>query len=1235
MPNITRAEFQKYLSPTLMAGTEKLSTSSKVGRIFSNIGKKAAAKFFRIVALFTKGEWINNKAVMNLMDKKIVELTQNLKQHRGKDIDRGMIHTGVQEMKATCRDLKKLGVNISKLENDLTGLENVTISFATEVETMKTPVEQPVAEEPNHAEEPKHAERGKLSELRSKRKGDKQPGVSKLEKAKADLQTLEEERKARMHAKAEKVKAAHVEPAKPAAVQEKPAEKPHEHAEKPRAKEPESPGSAELAQLRAGREEGETVKPEKGSLKKTEHPKHGAKEAEEPIKSGTEESVRESTYEWYGKAEKQSGREVGLHARDRSERMPVEDQVSAEEPDTSVRKIPGYAKEPVKFEKPPLPKKPEVTNAPPLADVVKPPQALKPGAKPGVAGAPISRYQGVAVPPRAETSQNILVATGKMSVEGMRKFMTAKIETLITESDTVIEADKLLRVNDLIKEISQSIDRKEIEQKSTEALNIILNLPSAPSQAKPVVAEPAKPAVHAAQPHVPAQPAVQEKPVAKPAVHVEHAKPAAKKLNIEADKAVFLKDLQQISTAIAKDVYEGRASAHKRLEPTKIQSSSKYSDIKNEIEDAITILEGAYDKKFRMPPSVKEQIERLMEKVNNKFEQESLHQKIEAGKKVEMRESPKHAPEGFRSKGYGRMESAPTQEQEFGIHRRDAGARLPVEEQVSEEPVKIPVKGSVRFAETIQRRDKFEKAKSEKGEELLTKQSIKNEGKPVQIAPELRAARAEKIGGKAVRLQQALNVAQNRTKSLLGSVKDDFKAALSKADRGIFEGLASKDYKKMNRDQILENLSRFETLIDNLNSTIRAKKKIGESDRALFDVLSGLQDGIDEIRNLISEKPETQAKPDLTTADSDIEDAFHGEAFGEIDVESSAEGRSAAKIAEGKKSEAALRHEDHLQRWKKTEMQTSPKHAPEETFRSKDDSLKGGVSAKAPQADAGGTHRTYAGPGMRDEGARLPIEEQGAAEPFSGGHRFAKTIQSKETLEKLVETPERGFKADFQRAFDFAIKKGIISSSAQGRIEEMIKNSSRKSFEKDARGIVEEFISSTHPTGDKNVDAERELFIRSLDQQLPDNYRETIKENVKNLVDNFVGSAQVKVALGSSLPQFVRAQGTDITRLQELANLDFSVMSQDKIRESVDEIGKKISKTKGKISGEEFNKFDKKFKEIESNLKKGISGKPIGFEKPKAKGRPKAVKRPNVSEVSKSAKKSVLGDIEKESSKLE
>lgn len=92
---------------------------------------------------------------------------------------------------------------------------------------------------------------------------------------------------------------------------------------------------------------------------------------------------------------------------------------------------------------------------------------------------------------------------------------------------------------------------------------------------------------------------------------------------IKEDKENFVKVLEKIATMVSKDVREGRASAHKPLSPNlrNIQSSQKYSDINKEIDDAIGIIEDAYTK-FMIPKGIREEIEKLRQKANEKVEAE-------------------------------------------------------------------------------------------------------------------------------------------------------------------------------------------------------------------------------------------------------------------------------------------------------------------------------------------------------------------------------------------------------------------------------------------------------------------------------------------------------------------------------------------------------------------------------------------------------------------------------------
>lgn len=153
---ISSAEFKKYLGPTLTAGIDrKQSIGTIAGKFVSNIGQIAKEKFYRIISLFTKGEWINNKTVMNKLDRNIKDLKASLKE-ASQELDIGLINRAVHEMRETCNLLRKSGANeesVIKIGADLAELEDLTEDIELDREraqpkkTVKPSVQKPVGDE--------------------------------------------------------------------------------------------------------------------------------------------------------------------------------------------------------------------------------------------------------------------------------------------------------------------------------------------------------------------------------------------------------------------------------------------------------------------------------------------------------------------------------------------------------------------------------------------------------------------------------------------------------------------------------------------------------------------------------------------------------------------------------------------------------------------------------------------------------------------------------------------------------------------------------------------------------------------------------------------------------------------------------------------------------------------------------------------------------------------------------
>lgn len=112
----TQAEFQKCLSPTLLASTQQLGKKDWAGRVIKNIGEMAVAKLQRIIMLFSKGKWLNNNSVMKLMKENITDLTKILRENKGKEFIHKALTPTVKAMRATCDLLGTSGANKKTLK---------------------------------------------------------------------------------------------------------------------------------------------------------------------------------------------------------------------------------------------------------------------------------------------------------------------------------------------------------------------------------------------------------------------------------------------------------------------------------------------------------------------------------------------------------------------------------------------------------------------------------------------------------------------------------------------------------------------------------------------------------------------------------------------------------------------------------------------------------------------------------------------------------------------------------------------------------------------------------------------------------------------------------------------------------------------------------------------------------------------------------------------------------------
>lgn len=134
MDNLHRSQvnvdLKKYIEPDLLSGTQKLKGGQFLGKVISNMKNSIITKFHRLETLITKGEWINNKAVVSKIQKNVADITARIHKEPGSVVDsHQMFHINIGQMKALCKQLNELGV-VANAEDVIHSLDELDQEIA-------------------------------------------------------------------------------------------------------------------------------------------------------------------------------------------------------------------------------------------------------------------------------------------------------------------------------------------------------------------------------------------------------------------------------------------------------------------------------------------------------------------------------------------------------------------------------------------------------------------------------------------------------------------------------------------------------------------------------------------------------------------------------------------------------------------------------------------------------------------------------------------------------------------------------------------------------------------------------------------------------------------------------------------------------------------------------------------------------------------------------------------------